>query len=145
MASCEMCVSLKAEGEEVASVVSAQEIRVVAELLQVSPESLQKSITFKMTVSKPATASHSYPHTPHLFDLFENITQLQIRVMLLDTNCVCLPPPGYSEREDLLTADGGECCGCQVSESRKVPVRLNTIHLFPPGKTCNSSLSDCFL
>ncbi|XP_023814203.1 unconventional myosin-XV-like [Oryzias latipes] len=44
-----MCVSLKAEGEEVASVVSAQEIRVVAELLQVSPESLQKSITFKMT------------------------------------------------------------------------------------------------
>ncbi|KAF6736431.1 Unconventional myosin-XV [Oryzias melastigma] len=39
----------QAEGEEVASVVSAQEIRVVAELLQVSPESLQKSITFKMT------------------------------------------------------------------------------------------------
>uniref|UniRef100_A0A3B3CPP3 Myosin XVAb n=1 Tax=Oryzias melastigma TaxID=30732 RepID=A0A3B3CPP3_ORYME len=40
---------VSAEGEEVASVVSAQEIRVVAELLQVSPESLQKSITFKMT------------------------------------------------------------------------------------------------
>ncbi|KAM6939466.1 LOW QUALITY PROTEIN: unconventional myosin-XV [Xenentodon cancila] len=39
----------QAEGEEVASVVSAQEIRVVAELLQVSPESLQKSVTFKMT------------------------------------------------------------------------------------------------
>uniref|UniRef100_A0A671TUP7 Myosin XVA n=1 Tax=Sparus aurata TaxID=8175 RepID=A0A671TUP7_SPAAU len=37
------------QGQEVASVVSAQEIRVVAELLQVSPEGLQKSVTFKMT------------------------------------------------------------------------------------------------
>uniref|UniRef100_A0AAV2LKU1 Myosin motor domain-containing protein n=1 Tax=Knipowitschia caucasica TaxID=637954 RepID=A0AAV2LKU1_KNICA len=37
------------EGQEVASVVSAQEIRVIAELLQVSPEALQKSVTFKMT------------------------------------------------------------------------------------------------
>ncbi|XP_044046114.1 unconventional myosin-XV isoform X3 [Siniperca chuatsi] len=37
------------EGQEVASVVSAQEIRVVAELLQVSPDGLQKSVTFKMT------------------------------------------------------------------------------------------------
>lgn len=43
--------SLQAEGQEVAVVVSAQEIRVVAELLQVSPEGLQKSVTFKMTVS----------------------------------------------------------------------------------------------
>ncbi|KAK2817299.1 hypothetical protein Q5P01_025490 [Channa striata] len=40
---------IKAEGQEVASVVSAQEIRVVAELLQVSPEGLQKSVTFKLT------------------------------------------------------------------------------------------------
>ncbi|XP_034739732.1 unconventional myosin-XV [Etheostoma cragini] len=39
----------QAEGQEVASVVSAQEIRVVAELLQVSPEGLQKSVTFKQT------------------------------------------------------------------------------------------------
>ncbi|KAM7010125.1 LOW QUALITY PROTEIN: unconventional myosin-XV [Tautogolabrus adspersus] len=39
----------QAEGQEVASVVSAQELRVVAELLQVSPDGLQKSITFKMT------------------------------------------------------------------------------------------------
>ncbi|AWP05297.1 putative unconventional myosin-XV-like [Scophthalmus maximus] len=39
----------KAEGQEVASVVSAQEIRVVAELLQVSPDGLQKSVTFKLT------------------------------------------------------------------------------------------------
>lgn len=46
------CASLQAEGQEVASVVSAQEIRVVAELLQVSPEGLQKSVTFKMTVSR---------------------------------------------------------------------------------------------
>ncbi|KAG7245669.1 hypothetical protein CRUP_027513, partial [Coryphaenoides rupestris] len=38
-----------ADGQEVATVVSAQEIRVVAELLQVSPEGLQKSITFKIT------------------------------------------------------------------------------------------------
>ncbi|XP_054849655.1 unconventional myosin-XV [Eublepharis macularius] len=35
--------------QEVASVVSAREIRVVAELLQISPECLQKSITFKVT------------------------------------------------------------------------------------------------
>lgn len=41
---------VQAEGQEVASVVSAQEIRVVAELLQVSPEGLQKSVTFKTTV-----------------------------------------------------------------------------------------------
>lgn len=41
----------QADGQEVASVVSAQEIRVVAELLQISPEGLQKSITFKVTVS----------------------------------------------------------------------------------------------
>ncbi|XP_078022725.1 unconventional myosin-XV [Epinephelus lanceolatus] len=39
----------QAEGQEVASVVSAQEIRVVAELLQVSPDGLQKAVTFKMT------------------------------------------------------------------------------------------------
>lgn len=45
-------VSLQAEGQEVASVVSAQEIRVVAELLQVSPDGLQKSVTFKLTVRK---------------------------------------------------------------------------------------------
>ncbi|XP_051988166.1 unconventional myosin-XV-like [Xyrauchen texanus] len=37
------------ESQEMASVVSAQEIRVVAELLQISPEGLQKSITFKVT------------------------------------------------------------------------------------------------
>ncbi|XP_076864017.1 unconventional myosin-XV [Brachyhypopomus gauderio] len=36
------------DSQEMASVVSAQEIRVVAELLQISPESLQKSITFKV-------------------------------------------------------------------------------------------------
>ncbi|KAJ8345179.1 hypothetical protein SKAU_G00293720 [Synaphobranchus kaupii] len=39
----------EADGQERASVVSAQEIRVVAELLQISPEALQKSITFKVT------------------------------------------------------------------------------------------------
>lgn len=48
---------VQAEGQEVASVVSAQEIRVVAELLQVSPEGLQKSVTFKMTVC--ATQLHT--------------------------------------------------------------------------------------
>ncbi|XP_055507878.1 unconventional myosin-XV [Leucoraja erinacea] len=37
------------DSQEVASVVSAHEIRVVAELLQVSPEGLQKSITYKAT------------------------------------------------------------------------------------------------
>ncbi|XP_061685358.1 unconventional myosin-XV [Syngnathoides biaculeatus] len=35
-------------GQEVAAVVSTQEIRVVAELLQVSPEGLQKCVTFKV-------------------------------------------------------------------------------------------------
>ncbi|XP_067859862.1 unconventional myosin-XV [Heptranchias perlo] len=35
--------------QEIASVVSAQEIRVVAELLQISPDGLQKSITYKVT------------------------------------------------------------------------------------------------
>ncbi|KAJ7305984.1 hypothetical protein JRQ81_010350, partial [Phrynocephalus forsythii] len=35
--------------QEVASVVSAREIRVVAELLQISPEGLQRSITYKAT------------------------------------------------------------------------------------------------
>ncbi|XP_038551772.1 unconventional myosin-XV [Micropterus salmoides] len=39
----------EADGQEVASVVSAQEIRVVAELLQISPEGLQKAITYKVT------------------------------------------------------------------------------------------------
>ncbi|XP_040000911.1 unconventional myosin-XV [Xiphias gladius] len=38
----------QAEGQEVASVVSAQEIRVVAELLQVSPDGLQKAVTYKL-------------------------------------------------------------------------------------------------
>uniref|UniRef100_A0A087XL45 Myosin XVAb n=1 Tax=Poecilia formosa TaxID=48698 RepID=A0A087XL45_POEFO len=41
--------SHQVEGQEAAAVVSAQEIRVVAELLQVSPESLQKAVTYKMT------------------------------------------------------------------------------------------------
>ncbi|XP_067334406.1 unconventional myosin-XV isoform X2 [Channa argus] len=39
----------EADGQEVASVVSAREIRVVAELLQISPEGLQKAITHKVT------------------------------------------------------------------------------------------------
>ncbi|XP_063042858.1 unconventional myosin-XV [Engraulis encrasicolus] len=37
------------DAQEVATVVSAQEIRVVAEILHISPEALQKSITFKVT------------------------------------------------------------------------------------------------
>lgn len=44
-------VALQTDGQEVASVVSAQEIRVVAELLLISPEGLQKAITYKVTVS----------------------------------------------------------------------------------------------
>ncbi|KAM9393773.1 unconventional myosin-XV-like [Pholidichthys leucotaenia] len=39
----------EADGQEVAAVVSAQEIRVVAELLHISPEGLQKSVTYKVT------------------------------------------------------------------------------------------------
>ncbi|KAM9485945.1 LOW QUALITY PROTEIN: uncharacterized protein ACWYII_004793, partial [Salvelinus alpinus] len=39
----------QAEGQEVATVVSDQEIRVVAELLQISPEGLKKAITHKVT------------------------------------------------------------------------------------------------
>ena len=56
------CVFLQAEGQEVASMVSAQEIRVVAELLQVSPEGLQKSVTFKLTVSR--THDHTVSGIP---------------------------------------------------------------------------------
>lgn len=41
---------LQTDAQEVATVVSAQEIRVVAEILHISPEALQKSITFKVTV-----------------------------------------------------------------------------------------------
>ncbi|XP_018424807.1 PREDICTED: unconventional myosin-XV [Nanorana parkeri] len=37
------------ESQEVASIVSASEIRVVSELLQISPEGLQKAITYKVT------------------------------------------------------------------------------------------------
>ncbi|TSK31311.1 Unconventional myosin-XV [Bagarius yarrelli] len=37
------------DSREMVSVVSAQEIRVVAELLQISPEALQKSVTYKVT------------------------------------------------------------------------------------------------
>ncbi|KAF7691114.1 unconventional myosin-XV isoform X1 [Silurus meridionalis] len=37
------------DSREMVSVVSAQEIRVVAELLQISPEALQKSVTHKVT------------------------------------------------------------------------------------------------
>ncbi|XP_077591330.1 unconventional myosin-XV [Stigmatopora nigra] len=36
------------DGQELATVVSTQEIRVVAELLQISPEALQKAITYKV-------------------------------------------------------------------------------------------------
>lgn len=68
---------LQTDAQEVASVVSAREIQAVAELLQVSPEGLQKAITFKVTVSPwwlgllhapccmgplpPYPASHSCP------------------------------------------------------------------------------------
>ncbi|MEQ2180683.1 hypothetical protein GOODEAATRI_003665, partial [Goodea atripinnis] len=43
------------EGQEAALVVSAQEIRVVAELLQVSPESLQKADTVREKIYTPLT------------------------------------------------------------------------------------------
>ncbi len=64
-----MCghASLQAEGQEVASVVSTQEIRVVAELLQVSPDGLQKSVTFKMTVSRTTLHKQSSPTTSHTY------------------------------------------------------------------------------
>lgn len=38
------------EVQETAGVVSTQEIRAVADLLLISPEGLQKAITFKVTV-----------------------------------------------------------------------------------------------
>lgn len=59
------CV-LQAEGQEVASVASTQEIRVVAELLLVSPEGLQKSVTFKLTVSGAHFCRNSPVHTPQI-------------------------------------------------------------------------------
>lgn len=62
------------DAQEVASVVSAREIQAVAELLQVSPEGLQKAITFKVTVSLRALhpdkglflQGHSVPFLPTL-------------------------------------------------------------------------------
>nr|XP_042139289.1 unconventional myosin-XV [Peromyscus maniculatus bairdii] len=42
-------VMQQTDAQEVASVVSAREIQAVAELLQVSPEGLQRAITFKVT------------------------------------------------------------------------------------------------
>lgn len=47
----------KTDSREMVSVVSAQEIRVVAELLQISPEALQKSITYKVTVGHTDTSN----------------------------------------------------------------------------------------
>lgn len=61
--------ALQSDGQEVASVVSAQEIRVVAELLQISPEGLQKAVTHKVTVSfKPSICMRTnvlagFPHS----------------------------------------------------------------------------------
>ncbi|XP_061534898.1 unconventional myosin-XV [Phycodurus eques] len=57
--------SHQAGGQEVAAVVSTQEIRVVADLLQVSPEGLQKCVTFKVMdtvhekISTPLTVESS--------------------------------------------------------------------------------------
>lgn len=45
-----MSFNTQTDSREMVSVVSAQEIRVVAELLQISPEALQKSMTYKVTV-----------------------------------------------------------------------------------------------
>jgi hypothetical protein len=42
-------------------VVSAREIQAVAELLQVSPEGLQRAITFKVTVSQQAPVLTNLP------------------------------------------------------------------------------------
>ncbi|XP_058637959.1 LOW QUALITY PROTEIN: unconventional myosin-XV [Onychostoma macrolepis] len=42
---------VETEMQETAGVVSTQEIRAVADLLQISPEGLQKAITFKVTVA----------------------------------------------------------------------------------------------
>lgn len=84
-------VALQADGQEVASVVSAQEIRVVAELLQISPEGLQKAITYKVTVSIKLGAISLSLYLP-----------------------ISVPPPihpsspssaGDNEREDLHAAD----------------------------------------
>uniref|UniRef100_A0A2K6TL94 Myosin XVA n=1 Tax=Saimiri boliviensis boliviensis TaxID=39432 RepID=A0A2K6TL94_SAIBB len=49
MATMSQPVGSPTDAQEVASVVSAREIQAVAELLQISPEGLQKAITFKVT------------------------------------------------------------------------------------------------
>lgn len=43
-------ICVQTDVQEAASIVSSQEIRVVAELLQISPEGLQKAITYKVMV-----------------------------------------------------------------------------------------------
>lgn len=45
-----MSFHTQTDSREMVSVVSAQEIRVVGELLQISPEALQKSMTYKVMV-----------------------------------------------------------------------------------------------
>lgn len=47
------------DAQEVASVVSAREIQAVAELLQISPEGLQKAITFKVTRPRPSPGDNA--------------------------------------------------------------------------------------
>lgn len=50
--------------------VSAREIQAVAELLQISPEGLQKAITFKVTVSPGPPFCQSPLPAPGWYGLF---------------------------------------------------------------------------
>lgn len=83
-------------------VVSATEIRTVAELLQVSPEGLQKAITFKVTVSAGGTAWEgvSGPWGPP-------------GLVLLQPHHA-ISQPGNAAGEDFYPSDCGKRRGCQV-------------------------------
>lgn len=61
--------------------VSATEIRTVAELLQISPEGLQKAITFKVTVSVGGGTHHS-----SLTDALVTVAKISVTSMLCVSN-----------------------------------------------------------
>lgn len=71
---------LQTDCQEIATVVSATEIRTVAELLQISPEGLQKAITFKVTVSVGGG------HHSSLTDALVTVAKISVTSMLCVPN-----------------------------------------------------------
>lgn len=87
--------------------VSATEIRTVAELLQVSPEGLQKAITFKVTVSV-GLGAQAGRGGPWSLGITAAVAKTPSRPWF------CAPRPGNAAGEDFYPPDCRKCCGCQV-------------------------------